>query len=102
MIGEAKNKDLGSSNKQKSLAPAGQDSFEEWIDFEDRLKAKYRDEYVPSEVFLAVRQHDSHVVGIIDFRHPLSDFLFKYMGGILDIVSVHQNARKGMHLKCLN
>ena len=72
MISEAKNKDLGSSNKQKSLLR----QVKIWIDFEDRLKAKYRDEYVPSEVFLAVRQHDSHVVGIIDFRHPLSDFLF--------------------------
>ena len=57
-------------------------SFEEWIDFEARLKAKYKDEYVPSEVFLAVRQQDNYVVGIIDFRHPLSDFLFNYGGNI--------------------
>lgn len=78
MISEAKNKDLGSPDKQKSLLR----QVKIWIDFEDRLKAKYRDEYVPSEVFLAVRQHDSHVVGIIDFRHPLSDFLFNYGGNI--------------------
>ena len=26
-------------------------SFEDWIDFEARLKAKYKDGYVPSEVF---------------------------------------------------
>ena len=57
-------------------------SFEDWIDFEARLKAKYKDEYVPSEVFLAVRQQDNYVVGIIDFRHPLSDFLFNYGGNI--------------------
>lgn len=31
-------------------------SFEEWIDFEARLKAKYKGGYVPSEIFLAVRQ----------------------------------------------
>ena len=31
-------------------------SFEEWIDFEARLKAKYKDRYVPSEVFLAIRK----------------------------------------------
>lgn len=73
---------FGKFQQAKISAPAGQDSFEEWIDFEDRLKAKYRDEYVPSEVFLAVRQHDSHVVGIIDFRHPLFDFLFNYGGNI--------------------
>lgn len=57
-------------------------SFEEWIDFEARLKTKYKDEYVPSEVFLAVREKDNCVVGIIDFRHPLSDFLFRFGGNI--------------------
>jgi len=57
-------------------------SFEEWIDFETRLKAKYGDGYVPSEVFLAIREQDNHVVGIIDFRHPLSDFLLHFGGNI--------------------
>lgn len=57
-------------------------SFEEWLDFEGRLKAKYGDGYVPSEVFLAVRQSDDFVVGIIDFRHPLSEFLFDFGGNI--------------------
>lgn len=57
-------------------------TFEEWINFEERLKAKYKDGYVPSEVFLAVREKDLIVVGIIDFRHPLSDFLLKFGGSI--------------------
>lgn len=57
-------------------------SFEEWIDFEARLKAKYKDGYVPSEVFLAIRKKDNYVVGMIDFRHPLSDFLFNFGGNI--------------------
>lgn len=57
-------------------------SFEEWIDFETRLRAKYKDGYVPSEVFLAVRSMDNRVVGIIDFRHPLTDFLFRFGGNI--------------------
>lgn len=57
-------------------------SFSEWIDFEGRLKEQYRDRYVPSEVFLAVRQKDHVVVGILDFRHPLSDFLFQFGGNI--------------------
>ena len=50
-------------------------SFDEWIDFERRLREKYKSGYVPSEVFLAVRRKDDFVVGMIDFRHPLSDFL---------------------------
>ena len=58
------------------------DSFTEWIDFENRLKRKYGEGYVPSEVFLGVRIEDEKVVGIIDYRHPLSPFLLQYGGNI--------------------
>lgn len=57
-------------------------SFEEWLRFEERLKAKYKDGYVPSEVFLAVRETDDRLVGIIDYRHPLTDFLLRFGGNI--------------------
>lgn len=57
-------------------------NYEEWLDFKSRLKNKYKDEYVPSDVFLAVRKHDNYVVGIIDFRHSLSDFLLNFGGNI--------------------
>ena len=58
------------------------DSFTEWIDFENRLRRKYGEGYVPSEVFLGVRTEDEKVVGIIDYRHPLSPFLMRYGGNI--------------------
>lgn len=58
------------------------EDFSWWLDFEERLKEKYKDGYVPSEVFLAVRKTDNRVVGIIDFRHPLSEFLFRFGGHI--------------------
>ncbi|MGN1410416.1 MAG: GNAT family N-acetyltransferase [Eubacteriales bacterium] len=57
-------------------------SFVEWIDFENRLKRKYGSGYVPSEVFLGVRIEDEKVVGIIDYRHPLTPFLLQYGGNI--------------------
>ncbi len=57
-------------------------SFSEWIDFESRLKRKYGEGYVPSEVFLGVRMEDEKVVGMIDYRHPLSPFLLQYGGNI--------------------
>ena len=57
-------------------------SFSEWIDFENRLKRKYGEGYVPSEVYLGVRIVDEKVVGIIDYRHPLSPFLFQYGGNV--------------------
>ena len=76
-------------------------SFDEWIDFERRLKKRYRAGYVPSEVFLAVRENDNFVVGIIDFRHPLSEFL-KNFGAISGIAFAHQKDEKVMRLKCSN
>lgn len=57
-------------------------TFSEWINFEERLKQKYGEGYVPSEVFLAVRKEDNKVVGIIDYRHPLTSFLMQYGGNI--------------------
>ena len=57
-------------------------SFDEWLQFEKRLKARYKEGYVPSEVFLAVRKRDDILIGIIDYRHPLSDFLFRFGGNI--------------------
>lgn len=39
-------------------------SFDEWIDFERRLRKRYGTGYVPSEVFLAIRENDNFVVGI--------------------------------------
>lgn len=67
-------------------------TFSEWINFEERLKKKYGEGYVPSEVFLAVRCEDEKVVGIIDYRHPLSQFLLQYGGNIG--YSVHPAERK--------
>lgn len=55
------------------------ETYARWLDFEDRMKAMG---YVPGEVFLAVREEDDKVVGIIDYRHPLNPFLLKYGGNI--------------------
>ena len=58
-------------------------SFSEWMDFETRLKAKYGEDYVPSQVFLAVRTADETLVGILDYRQsPLSPFLLQYGGNV--------------------
>lgn len=59
------------------------DSFQQWMNFEPRLRAIYGKEYVPSQVFLAVRQADDKVVGMIDYRQsPLTPFLLRYGGNI--------------------
>lgn len=58
------------------------ESFEVWIDFDKRLEAKYGRGYVPSRIYLAVRKEDDRLVGIIDYRSPLTEFLLKYGGNI--------------------
>lgn len=57
-------------------------TFSEWADFENRLKKKYGEGYVPSETYLAVRTEDEKVVGMIDYRLYLSPFLLQYGGNI--------------------
>lgn len=58
------------------------EDYEEWLDFEGRLSAKYKESYVPSTVYLAVRTEDNKVIGMIDYRHRLSDFLLRRGGNI--------------------
>lgn len=58
------------------------ESYGEWLKFEERQKKLYGEDYVPSEVYLAVRKSDGAVVGIMDYRLKLSDFLFKFGGNI--------------------
>ena len=54
-------------------------SFDEWIDFGNRFRQKG---WVPSEVFLGVREPDDKVVGIIEFRRLLTPYLRQYGGNI--------------------
>ncbi len=57
-------------------------TYSEWTDFDRRLRRQYGDGYVPSDVRLAVRKGDGRVVGIIDWRTQLTEFLLEYGGSI--------------------
>lgn len=54
------------------------ETYEEWLDYQ-RLGRKDR---APSKTWLTVRQSDGRVVGIIDCRSVLTDFLLQYGGHI--------------------
>lgn len=69
-------------------------NFNEWIDFDNRLSKKYKESFVPSSVYLAIRKEDNKLVGIVDFRHYLSDFLMQYGGNIGYSVLIEER-RKG-------
>lgn len=57
-------------------------SYDEWIDFDNRLASKYGESFVPSNVYLAIRKADNKLVGIIDLRLRLSEFLLNFGGNI--------------------
>lgn len=57
------------------------ESVSQWLNFEERLKQLYGDGYVPSDVFLYV-DDQNQLIGIIDYRHPLTPFLLQYGGSI--------------------
>ena len=67
-------------------------SYEEWIDFDNRRSKIYGKDYVPSTVCLCVRIPDNKLVGIIDFRHDLTEFLLNYGGNIG--YSIHPEERR--------
>ena len=60
------------------------DSFAEWL---VRLQNMAHEEtvavgHMPANTFFAVRKSDSKVVGIVDVRHRLNDYMLKYAGHI--------------------
>ena len=70
------------------------ETYEEWIDFDNRLSRKYGENYVPSDVYLAIRKSDNKLVGIIDIRKRLTDFLYNY-GGNIGYSVLPEERRKG-------
>lgn len=69
-------------------------SYEEWIDFDNRRAKIYGKDYVKATVYLCVRTRDNKLVGIIDFRHDLTDFLLNY-GGNIGYSVIPSERRKG-------
>ena len=49
---------------------------------------------MPSDVYLAIREADNKLVGIIDLRKGLTDFLYKY-GGNIGYSVIPEERRKG-------
>lgn len=58
------------------------ETYAEWLDFDGRLKEKFGGGYSPSDVFLALRLSDGRLVGILDFRKKLTEFLLNYGGSV--------------------
>lgn len=57
-------------------------SYANWLDLDNWLTKMYGKDHSPSDVYLAVRISDGRVVGIIDFRRQLTEFLLNFGGNI--------------------
>lgn len=60
--------------------------FDKWLErtIEDAKKKIGEGGRVPATLFLGVRKSDNRVIGTIQIRHALNDFLYKYGGHIGD------------------
>lgn len=59
-------------------------SYEEWLNaIKDNLKEDtVRDGLVPASTYLAIRESDNKLIGMIDIRHRLNDYLLQFGGHI--------------------
>jgi predicted acetyltransferase len=60
------------------------DTFEEWYSalIDNSSEETVREGLVPATTFLAIRKSDSKLVGMINIRHKLNDYLLKSGGNI--------------------
>lgn len=59
------------------------DNYETWLDkLKENRNRKEIGNLVPSETFFLIRENDNKIVGMIDIRLALNDFLKKYGGNI--------------------
>lgn len=68
------------------------DTYEEWLEFRKRALERYGENAVLSTIYLCIRVRDNKLVGIIEFRHELTEFLLKHGGNIG--YSIHPDERK--------
>ncbi len=58
-------------------------SYEEWMKFvSDNQEEGTKHTEVTASVFLAIREEDNKLVGIINIRHTLNEYLYNYGGHI--------------------
>ena len=59
------------------------DNYESWLEQLKNNRERIEiDKLVPSETFFLIRENDNKIIGMIDIRLALNDFLKKYGGNI--------------------
>ena len=77
-------------------------NYEEWLNEIERYSKKETipEGLVPADVFFSVRKVDNKVVGIINIRHELNEYLYRY-GGHIGYSILPSERRKGYAYKQL-
>ena len=59
-------------------------SFDEWFSaiIDNSTEETVRTGLVPASTYLAVRRYDQKIVGIVDIRHTINDYLSQFGGHI--------------------
>ena len=85
-IDEVDRVDLDPNNRFAGFAHLNEyrNNYADWLDY---LERKQHEEtvpegHVPANTFFAVRKGDDKIVGIIDIRHKLNEYLLLYAGHI--------------------
>ena len=61
-------------------------SYKEWFDSLEAYKHPTNPKFVPATQFLTFRKSDDRLVGVVQVRHYLNDFLINYGGHIGDAI----------------
>ncbi|HAT4365004.1 TPA: GNAT family N-acetyltransferase [Clostridium perfringens] len=99
-IEEYKNEFILNGDSMDGCAGLGNiESFEEWIQIlkDNSNISTVREGFVPSSTYMAIRESDNRIVGMIDIRHFLNDYLEKFGGHIG--YSVRKSERKKGYAK---
>lgn len=87
---------VAASDRHGTAALSEAASFEEWLqrvrDFEDEKTVKAG--YVPSSTYLAIREDDGRLVGMVSIRHRLTEAL-EFEGGHIGYSVRRSERRKG-------
>ena len=72
-----------------------------WLDKLERFKKNPDEGYARSETYFLIRESDNKILGFIDLRYELKDFLFNY-GGHIGYSVRPSERRKGYAKRMLN
>lgn len=74
------------------------ESYEEWLKFvQDNEDEETKHAHVTANVYLAIREEDNKLLGMINIRHALNEYLFNYGGHIG--YSIRQDERRKGYAK---